>query len=552
MNLTGVVSITKPNYQEAIVDGKIIKGYQNLNHCFHGDTVEVNEDKVIKVVETDIKNAMIPGILHINSKYKFGFNRKKMPIYRFVPLDWKYPEFMVASSMKGENRYVVIKFMNWESKFPNGRIVKFYDNFDYELLLYKWNLYQPNIKFDLDEDFSPLDHFSASDLINYRDYRENEVFSIDPLGSKDIDDAFSIDKTCNRHRLGIHIADVSFYLRQFNLDKLLKNRYSSIYLPNKVINMLPDILANNICSLRENRDRLAFTIWIIFNDQYEIEDYSFSKTIIRNRKQYSYEEADEIFVNQDIGNISKHIGKTMFKMDTDNWDSHKMVEVYMLLCNHLVALMLKDKKSMIYRIHSQAQGDNVQTVPKELENIVKILHSNSAEYVSNIDGQDFIHHGLNIKYYTHFTSPIRRIVDIYVHQVLNSEVTNLLDIDCDKINQYNKSIKKLERDINRHKFIQSIIQQGSLNYEAYIIKIEEHHLTIYIPSEKIIYRFRTFNKLLDHMIKIELKDDKVVYLNQESLRDVELNLYEKIDITIHSKYDNRNIGIVVDKLNDLY
>jgi len=552
MNFKGIVSITKPDYQEAIVNSKIIKGYQNLNHCFHGDIVEATETKIIKVIKTDIQDIMIPGILHINSKYKFGFNRKKMPIYRFVPLDWKYPDFMVASSMKGENKNVVIKFMNWNNKFPNGRIVKVYDHFDYELLLYKWNLYQPTIKFNLDEDFSPLDYFSALELINHKDYRNIEVFSIDPIGSQDIDDALSIQKIDNKYRVGIHIADVSFYLRYFNLNKLIENRYSSIYLPNKVINMIPDILANNICSLREKKDRLAFTIWIIFNDQYEIIDYSSSKTIIRNRKQYSYEEADKIFVDQYINNISKHLGKNMFNMDIDIWNSHKMVEVYMILCNHLVALMLKDKKDTIYRIHQSKNEENTGNIPNELKNIVKILHSNSAEYVSNINNQDYIHRGLNIKYYTHFTSPIRRIVDIYIHQILNSDTIHLLDIDCDKINQYNKSVKKLERDINKHKFIQSIIQSGLLNYEAYIIKIEEYHLTIYIPSEKIIYRFRTFNKLLDHMIKVELKENKIIYFNQDSVKDTELNLYEKIDITIHSKYDNRNIGIVIDKLNKLY
>jgi len=594
MNLTGIVSITKPNYQEAIVNGKIILGYQNLNHCFHGDIVDTDGVKIIKILETTISNKMIPGILHISSKYKFGFNKKKMPIYRFVPLDWKYPDFMVATSMKGENKFVIINFMNWTQKFPNGRIVKVYNNFDYEMLMYKWNLYQPSIKFDIDSELSPFTLFSNADLINHNDCTNLDVFSIDPKESLDIDDALSIDKIDDGYRVGIHIADVSFYVKQFNLEQLLENRYSSIYLPNKVVNMIPDIFANHLCSLRENKDRLAHTIWIKFNKHFEIEDYWSKKTIICNKKQYNYDEADKIFIDKDIFQISKHLGENMFNMDINNWTTHEMIEVYMLLCNHIVGMMLKDNPETIYRIHTQKNIDNdvVQSDYPELNKMIKILNSESAEYVLSKNTDNYTHYGVNLKYYTHFTSPIRRIVDIYIHQLLNSvttnllkidcettnqlkidcettnqlkidcettnqlkidcETTNLLKIDCEKLNQYNRNVKKLQRDIQKHLFIQSIIEKGSLKYDAYIIKIEETHLTIYISSEKIMYKFRVFDKLLDHLIENTIVDNKIKYLNQHSLREIEIELYEKVNITIHSKYDNRNIIVVIDKLLDFY
>ena len=101
--MIGIIHITKPHYAEACVyttNGQeyIINGYQNIGKSFHLDKVEIkeinNEYKVSKIIET--KNRLIAGELQIMSKYKFGFNRKKIPIYRFVPLDWKYPDFLVA------------------------------------------------------------------------------------------------------------------------------------------------------------------------------------------------------------------------------------------------------------------------------------------------------------------------------------------------------------------------------------------------------------------------------------------------------------------------
>jgi len=554
MNVIDIVSITKPNYQEGGVNNNIIKGYHNLNHCFNGDMVEINDNKVIRVVKSNIPNKMISGVLHINSKYKFGFNRKKMPIYRFTPFDWKYPDFMVATSMKGDDKYVIIQFMNWENKFPSGKIVKVYDKFSYDMLLYKWDLYRSNIKFNLNidsENFSPVEYFSTNELLHYQDCRAIDVFSIDPYGSKDLDDALSIENIENRYRIGIHIADVSFYIKKFKLDKLLEDRYTSIYLPDRVINMLPEIFSNNICSLLENKDRLAYTIWIIFNDKYEIIDYSYRKTIICNKKQYNYKEADEIFINKDIYNISKYIGDNMFNINTNRWDTHKMIEVYMLLCNHLVAIILKNKNNAVYRIHTQKEKCIDNNIPDELTNIMQILQSNSAEYILLNDTTDFFHNGLNIKYYTHFTSPIRRIVDIYIHQLLNSE-TDILNIDCNKINNFNKNVKKMERDINKHIFIQSILQKEKLNYEAYIIKIDEKHLTIYIPSVNIIYRFRVFDKLLDNIIESVININKINYINKLTMEEINIKLYQKYNITIHSKYDNRNINIIIDKLNNFY
>jgi exoribonuclease R len=535
--MIGVIHITKPHYAEASVyttDDQefVITGYQNIGKCFHLDKVEVEEIngeyKVSKVIES--RNKQVAGELQIMSKYKFGFNRKKMPIYRFVPLDWKYPDFMVASSMKGENKYILVQLMNWTSKFPNGQIKKVYQEFDYEMLIYKWDL----------SFRKQLPDLPNRDLVikNHMDYRDLEVFSIDPEGSLDVDDALSIQKIDNSWKIGIHIADVSHYFNEFNIKQM-----ASIYLPNRVINMIPDVYANEICSLREGKDSFAFTVWVTVNNKGKIMDYQAEKTLIHNRKQYSYHEADQKFINSDLFKVSQMIGKQRFQINVT--DCHHMVEVYMLLCNHLVALMLKDDEQMIYRTH-ELNKIEMKNVPNELKDVVKILNSKSAVYTLE-KGE---HQSLDLDYYTHFTSPIRRYVDIYIHQLLAKKIYQEeieMDIDLDVINDFNQRVKKLERDIHKREFIQMILDKGVLKLKAHVLKIEERHLTLYFDKDKIIYRFRVFDKLLDNMINVNIDDDSVKYINKHNGKEIEIKLYQEMDVSIVSKYDNRNIKIDIMK-----
>ncbi len=174
--MIGQLKITKNQYQEAIVETNsnpvVFNNYKDIHGCFHGDTVALNNDlKIDKIILSNINKLLIPGILQCNSKYKFGFNKKNMPLYRFVPLDWHYPDFMVASSLKSKDKYVLIKFMKWEEKFPQGNIIKVFDEFSYALLVHKWGIHTNPLKLfkGLPWDTSPLNYFSKDDLKNRTD-----------------------------------------------------------------------------------------------------------------------------------------------------------------------------------------------------------------------------------------------------------------------------------------------------------------------------------------------------------------------------------------------
>ena len=150
---------------------------------------------ISKIIKINIKERMskIAGILYLNKNTKYGFNSKNMPYYVFKPLNKKYPKFLVASSIKNTTKnYIVISFHKWpeDSKYPYGKCEKIigpignYEN-ECEILLYKHNLVFPKFKIHKS---NIIHHQQSNSNLQAYDY---QVFSIDPQGCKDIDDAIS-------------------------------------------------------------------------------------------------------------------------------------------------------------------------------------------------------------------------------------------------------------------------------------------------------------------------------------------------------------------------
>ncbi len=133
------------------------------------------------------------------------------------------------------------------------------------------------------------------DIYSRLDLRDEIIFTIDGADTKDIDDAISVEKTENGWKLGVHIADVSHYVKpNSELDKDAFLRGTSIYYANKVIPMLPKELSNGICSLNPNEDRLAFSCLMEISEEGKLEKYKFSKTVIRSRVKGVYSEVNKI------------------------------------------------------------------------------------------------------------------------------------------------------------------------------------------------------------------------------------------------------------------
>lgn len=236
------------------------------------------------------------------------------------------------------------------------------------------------------------------------DYRERLCVTIDPADAKDFDDAVSLESLEDgNYKLGVHIADVSYYVRENTaLDKEALSRGTSIYFPTGVIPMLPEKLSNGVCSLRPDEERLTYSVFMIVTPKGAVKDYSIEETVIRSKRRYSYEEVQAII--EDAGGANKRdypdLVLEMFKLSSVltkkrmkegsidfesaeakfqfdehgkptailkkvRLESHRLVEEFMLLANKVVARHIglarkeEHQKPFIYRIHDSPDPERI-------------------------------------------------------------------------------------------------------------------------------------------------------------------------------------------------
>lgn len=238
----------------------------------------------------------------------------------------------------------------------------------------------------------------AEVLKDRRDFRNIPTCTIDPVDAKDFDDAISYRKLDDGLiELGVHIADVSHFVTEGSrLDQEALHRGTSVYLADRTIPMLPEKLSNNLCSLRPNEDRLAFSAVFIMNTQGEVKERWFGKTVIHSIRRFSYEEAQERIKSGEgdwarelgelnalaenfqrkrfkAGAISFESDEIRFKLDSKGkplevlvkkrFEAHKLIEEFMLLANrevaHYIKTLQKPELPYIYRTHDAPPTDRL-------------------------------------------------------------------------------------------------------------------------------------------------------------------------------------------------
>ena len=227
-----------------------------------------------------------------------------------------------------------------------------------------------------------------SDLRGRLDLRSSIVVTIDPEDAKDFDDALSLEMLPRGiRRLGVHIADVSHYVREGSpLDAEAYARGTSTYLVNEVIPMLPERLSNDLCSLRPKAERLTYSVFMDIDRDGEVSSWSLKKSVIRSARRFSYEEVQRILetgrgdyvelltaldelakqqtqIRRKAGSLDFDTGETKFKFDAEGFpthilkkvrlDAHRLVEECMLLANKTVTRLagLGEELPFIYRVH---------------------------------------------------------------------------------------------------------------------------------------------------------------------------------------------------------
>lgn len=549
-------------------DDEIIINVKN-NRGIHDDIVYINiiNNEVVGIKERMDKK--IVGILYLDSKIKYGFFKDKM-LYLFKSTNKKYSDFYIPYKGTYKNKiYVTIEFKEWKitDKLPIGTLLDIIGEVGNEEVEYEHLRNHCEIKNNVwklnNETMIKDNNILKSIEFNIPDYK---VFSIDPIGSKDIDDAFHyINLSNNTFEIGIHIASPYKFFEN-NLDEIL-NRVSTVYLPNKKYNMLPNIYADNYLSLLEGKNRFSLSlIFKINRDKNEVECYELKETVVKNIKNYNYDEFNILICKNKGQELNKFMNDTklFFNKNNDKFDSHNLVEEWMCYTNKFIAnYLIKNidcKDNIIVRVLNKNNNILINTLPYDIKDYLNIKNENSALYELYDENKEQYHYKLNNEYYTHYTSPIRRSIDLFIHGLIinkrNIMDKTMLQEHLIKINVFTKQNRKFGRQLKRLQFLYENKNREEFITSAYIIDILENRLKIYLPEynleEKIILIPYAFKNLI--IPTLQYND-----INNNSIESIEYivdnkkyfyKLYDKIDVkiwiftTMDNIYDKLKLEII--------
>ena len=394
--------------------GDIFIATRNINSAFHGDRVEV-----VLFAKQKGKNleGQITNVIERKRKEIVGQLKKSKSFYFVTPDDPKIhrdiyvDEKGLMDSKTGDK--VAIGNISWENRMQNpvGEIVE---------VIGKEGTLQAEVtsiarEFGIPFVFNEKSLLEAeninSDIIEREvskrvDFRDKIVFTIDPVDAKDFDDALSIEKQENgNYRVGVHIADVSHYVKQGSyIDKEASLRGNSVYFVGKAVPMLPEKLSSDICSLVPEEDRLTFSVIFEINVKGNIVDHIIAKTIINSKRRFTYDEvqkiiesgtgdlSDEIKLLNDLAKILRNkrmkegsfeffTPEVEFQLDENGFpsgiqkkeikESNMLVEEFMLLANKTIAgrIFKLGNIPFVYRVHDYPDEEKIN----EFARFVKTL-----------------------------------------------------------------------------------------------------------------------------------------------------------------------------------
>ena len=433
------INIESRNYDKfTFVDVKTMNQIDTVNNInplqeklFNYDIVTVDNNKCSLLHSTVKSSIYIPGVLVLKNNRKFGKYKQKF-LYKCIPDDKRLPIFLIPYHIKNNfnknyvNKYVIFKFKNWDNKHPYGELVNVLGNVSsldtfYEYQLYCKSLYASIQKFTK-ETMKKLKTHSQDyfiEMIKQKYKLENrigrDVISIDPNTSKDFDDAFGMIENKFQYIISIYITNVSMWLDVMNVWCSFTERVSTIYLPDRKRPMLPTILSDTLCSLKENDIKFAFTLDLYIDKETNtLNTYKFTNTMINIKKNYVYDtdkqENDELYLKMKQLLCCLNKKKEYNYIDTIQ-TSHDVIAYLMIWMNYTSAKELVKNKCGLFR--SSKMNDTFQpplNIDPNIQKFLKIWNSYGGKYGKYKDLER--HDMLELDAYVHITSPIRRLVDL--------------------------------------------------------------------------------------------------------------------------------------------
>lgn len=527
------VGIDKDKTQDPEID------FKHLNTAIHGDLVEI----ILHPKGKGRQTAEVSRIIH-RAKMRFAGVLEQDPakdgaskMFFLKPDDTKmYTDILIPkeelnNAKPGEKVFVEITSWKDAKKAPLGKVIKILgrpgDNETEMHAIAMEKGFDSVLPNKVEEEAREIKKagIKESDYVGRKDFRKTLTFTIDPSDAKDFDDAISFKEINNgdpakdgaSYEIGIHIADVSHYVKVGSaLDEEARGRGTSVYLVDRTIPMLPEILSNDLCSLVPNKDRLTMSAVFVIDKNAKVKNEWFGRTVIHSQKRFTYEEA-EVSIKKEgsplhkelaiLNNLAKKLTKERFAsgaisldqeevkfvlddkgvpikvIKKERGDSNRLIEEFMLLANRKVAEVLSPKKFKgvnekiedqsvsIYRVHDLPSKEKMEDlafflrslghkvtlkngiIPSpEINKLLESLTGKNANETTRdtvhravirsmakaiYSTKNIGHYGLAFKFYTHFTSPIRRYPDIMIHRLLCDYLAKK-KIHKDKLAEYEK------------------------------------------------------------------------------------------------------------------
>jgi exoribonuclease R len=497
-----------------------------IKKLFHKDVI----DQFGRVLNSPYMNARaIPGVLIINGNTYGHVNGdiKAKLLYKCVPYDKSLPVFLIPYEYKcctfskiKNNKYVTFRIKEWVNKHPIGILTNTFGDVNDNESFYKYQLCCKGLDSSINgfnkaigNSLKLVDREKLTEQIKLSGNLENrltyEIFSIDPLGSKDIDDAMGISYYDNKVVISVYIANVALLLDHLDVWESFGKRISTIYLPNGKIPMLPNILSDDLCSLVQLEHRTAYCMDICIDENNNITTI-FKRVIIRVNKNYAYEEESLINNPEYISllKIVEKMNRTLKFVDTIV-DSHNVVEFLMIYMNYEASKILLERKNGIFRVTNIVekqscvkQSSKEQTLPKHM---AAIINNISGIYCTHENVKEHALIGKGLDNYTHITSPIRRIVDLcnlivlqekYMSKKAKTFAKKWMD-SIDDINLIMKNIKRVQNNCNLLSLysIEGSKKYTGLLFNKTIYKEDILKYSIYIPALNTISTIKTREKV---------------------------------------------------------
>ena len=571
------------------LDSDIYVNQRNVNCALDGDRVVVvvqrqstregdcPEGTIVSVVERSGKQYV--GVAEVSSSAIFVH-----PDSRKLPMDIFFSRKQYPSVKDGDK--VVFRITDWQQgdKSPRGEITDVLgpqgDNeTEMHAILAEYDLpyrFEREVEQAADAISTAI---SDEEYRSRRDFRDITTFTVDPADAKDFDDALSIRRLDDGiWEVGVHIADVTHYVTEGSVvDCEARERGTSVYLVDRTVPMLPERLCNELCSLRPNEESLCFSAVFTLNDEAEILDEWFGRTVIYSDRRFTYAEAqsrietgvgdyaEEIGVMNDMaqklrrrrfkdGAVSFERAEFKFILDEkgkplgvytkEQQEANQMIEEFMLLANRRVAEFCAScevggrrvPRAMVYRVHDEPNEEKLsrfrdfisrfgysfkankgRSVAKAMnkllsevkgrveENAISALAVRSmskAFYTTDNVG----HYGLAFKYYTHFTSPIRRYPDMMVHRLLARYLAGGKSADS-------KTLEKQATYASEREVLASEAERASVKYKM-----------VEFMQDKVGEMFKgNVSGMSEWGIYVELQDTHIE--GMAYLRDIEGDFY---------------------------